>query len=202
MVKKENIGLIADIGCGDGNFIFQVSKKFPSASIFASDLSSVSVNATKKRLGKSSSKRKKKYLVCDASNVKKWASEINKIKIKNNSKILLSAWYILHEISHHKKNEVIKFFKNIKKYIPKAIILIGEITKIDYNILAINKNVSIMPEFLFFHELSGQGVLKFSDYDFILKKIPYRLLKTIKFDLVKVKNKKVPSAFIWFLKSK
>ena len=27
-IKKENIGLVADIGCGDGNFISQISNPF------------------------------------------------------------------------------------------------------------------------------------------------------------------------------
>ena len=97
---------------------------------------------------------------------------------------------------------IIRFFKDIKKYIPNAIILIGEITKIENHVLALNKDVSIMPEFLFFHELSGQGVLKFSDYDLILKKIPYRLSKCIKFDLMRHNKKTIPSAFIWLLKNK
>ncbi len=202
LVKKENIGLIADIGCGDGNFLSQISKKFPKAPIFASDLSNIAVSAAKRRLSKCLPKNKKKYLVCDASNVKKWSKEINKIKIKSGSKILISAWYILHEISNHKKNNIIKFFRNIKKYIPNSIVLIGEIMKIDNKTLAANKSTSIMPEFLFFHELSGQGVLKYEDYNTILKKIPFKLIKNIKFDNLKLNKKSVPSAFVWLLKNK
>jgi len=201
LVKKEKIGLLADIGCGDGNFLFQISKKFPSASIFASDISKIAVDASKKKL-KSKTSNKIKYLVCDAANVKKWAKEINKIKIPKNSKILISVWYILHEISNNNPNNIVKFFLEIKKYIPQSIILIGEITKFDYETMALNKNTSIMPEFLFFHELSGQGVLKYEDYDKILKKIPYKLEKNIKFDLIKSKTKNIPSAFIWLLKNK
>ena len=200
LVKKEKIGLLADIGCGDGNFLLQVSKKFPSASIFASDISKIAVDASKKKL-KTSLSKKKHYLVCDAANVKKWAKEINKIKIEKNSKILISVWYILHEISRNNPNNVINFFLQIKKYIPKSILLIGEITKFDYETMALNKSYSIMPEFLFFHELSGQGVLKYEDYDSILKKIPYKLEKQIKFDLIKTKNKSIPSAFIWLLRN-
>ena len=75
------------------------------------------------------------------------------------------------------------------------------ITKFDYETMALNKSFSIMPEFLFFHELSGQGVLKYEDYDSILKKIPYKLEKQIQFDLIKTKNKSIPSAFIWLLKN-
>ena len=202
LVKNENIGLIADIGCGDGNFLSQISKKFPSAPIFASDLSKIAVNAAKKRLSKYLPKHKKFFFVCDAANVKKWSNEIKKIKIKKNTKILISVWYILHEISNHNKNNIIKFFKNIKRYLPNSIVLIGEITKMDNKVLVENKHTSIMPEFLFFHELSGQGVLKYEDYGNILKKIPFKLLKNIKFDVMKVNKRKVPSAFIWLLRNK
>jgi|TARA_Y100000294_G_C8519783_1_gene322387 ubiquinone/menaquinone biosynthesis C-methylase UbiE len=201
LLKKENIGLIADVGCGDGNFISQVSEAFPSAEIFASDISNIAVKATKKRLSLKSPSQKKNYLVCDAVNVKKWALKIKKIKVKKNSKILISMWYILHEISKNNKFNIIKFFKTIYKFLPEAIVLIGEITRIDNHILAFNKNTSIMPEFLFFHELSGQGILRMSDYDFILKKIPYKLIKKIEFDIVKYKNLNLPSAFIWLLKN-
>ena len=200
LVKNENIGLLADIGCGDGNFLSQISKKFPSAPIFASDLSKIAVKAAKKRLSQYLPKQKKKFFVCDAADVKKWSNELKKIKIKKNSKILISVWYILHEISNHNKNNIIKFFKNIKRYLPNSIILIGEITKMDNKTLIDNKHTSIMPEFLFFHELSGQGVLKYKDYGDILKKIPFNLLKNIKFDVMRTNKKKVPSAFIWLLR--
>ena len=39
-------------------------------------------------------------------------------------------------------------------------------------------------EFLFFHEISGQGVLKIDDFNYI-KKIPYSLSNSYEFDYVK-----------------
>ncbi len=197
LLKKDEIGLVADIGCGDGNFLSQISKKFPGTPLFASDISQIAVNATKNNLKRF--KTKKNYLVCDASNVKKWSREIKKIKLKKGSKILITIWYILHEISNNNPKKVINFFNKIKKTLPNASILIGEITRFDYKTLYLNKDNSIMPEFLFFHELSGQGILRHEDFNLVLKKIPYKLKKNISFDNVKVKNKKIPSAFIWYL---
>ena len=89
--------------------------------------------------------------------------------------------------------------ENLKKYLPNAQILIGEITNIPSDILSKNIDTSIMPEFLFFHQLSNQGVLKYSDFKNIQSKIPQKVNREIKFDIVKFKNKSVPSAFIWSL---
>ena len=198
LLNRNEIDLVADIGCGDGNFLYQLSKKFPGIPVFASDISKIAVNTTKNNL--LALKSKKKFFVCDASNVKKWSKEIKKFKIGNDAKILVSIWYILHEISKNKPKLIIKFFKELKKNLPNAVVLIGEITRFDHKTLANNKALSIMPEFLFFHELSGQGVLKYEEFKYILKKIPYKLEKNIKFDQVKSSGKKVPSAFIWYLK--
>ena len=79
-------------------------------------------------------------------------------------------------------------------------ILVGEIVKIEPNLLSANKDISIMPEFLFFHEISGQGVLSINELDYIKRRIPYRLAKSFNFDYVKNGKKKTPSALIWFLK--
>lgn len=197
LFNKKEVGLVADIGCGDGNFLTQVTKKIPNIPLFASDISKIAVNASKKNLVKF--KTKKFFLVCDAFNVKKWAKEINKIKIEKNKKIIISIWYILHEISQNNPKRIINFFYEIKKNLPNASILIGEITRFNHSTLSKNKSHSIMPEFLFFHELSGQGILKYEDFNYILKRIPYKIKNNISFDYIKEKNKKIPSAFIWYL---
>lgn len=199
LIKNDGaIGLIADIGCGDGNFLNEASKKFLNIPLFASDISKVAVDAARKKL-RDINNTNKSFLVCDALNVEKWSKEIKKIKLNNNSKVLISIWYILHEISKSDPRLIIKFFEKIKKNIPNAILLIGEITKFNNTVLNKNKKISIMPEFLFFHEISGQGVLKYNDYKTILKKIPYTLKNSINFDIVKEQNKKTPSAFVWLL---
>ena len=106
----------------------------------------------------------------------------------------------MHEISKKDKKRIINFFNQIYKKCPYAEILVGEIVKIEPNLLSANKDISIMPEFLFFHEISGQGVLSINELDYIKRRIPYRLAKSFNFDYVKNGKKKTPSALIWFLK--
>ena len=111
-------------------------------------------------------------------------------------------WYVVHEISNNDKYKIINFFKEIKKNCPNANILIGEIIKVDNETLSENRDISILPEFLFFHEISGQGVLKIDDFNYIKKKIPYSLSNSYEFDYVKRNRKKIPSAIIWHLSPK
>lgn len=197
LIKKKEIGLIVDIGCGDGNYLIEINKMFKNVPILASDVSHIAVKEAAHNLKKL--KCKKKFLVCDAFDVKKWGTEANNFNIDKNKKILVSLWFILHEISKGKTKKIITFFKNLKTFLPRSQILIGEISKLPSESLTKYVDSSIMPEFLFFHELSGQGVLEYKDYKKIQKQIPQKLDHDIKFDLVKYKNQKIPSAFIWSL---
>ena len=53
-----------------------------------------------------------------------------------------------------------------------------------------------MPEFLFFHEISGQGVLSINELDYIKRRIPYRLAKSFNFDYVKMERKNSISTYM------
>ena len=61
------------------------------------------------------------------------------------------------------------------------------------------KDISIMPEFTFFHEISGQTILSKKDYEKIEKSIKFKTQKKIYFDYID-KSKAHPSAFVWHLK--
>lgn len=198
--KKNQFDVVADIGCGDGDYLSRSMEYFKDSTFFASDISSKAINECKKNLKKKFPRKKVLYFKSDASNVKKWCTKLNQIKPYSSSKILINFWYVVHEISESKKSKVINFIKSIKNHCPDADILIGEITKIDENTLLKNKETSILPEFLFFHEISGQGVLSINDLNFIKSRIPYRLINYHEFDHVYNNKKKIPSAVIWHLK--
>lgn len=198
--KKNDFDLVADIGCGDGDYLSKSIKYFSNSTFLASDISSKAIFECKKNLSKKFFKKKINYLKCDASNVEKWCDKINKLKPNHDSKILITIWYVVHEISDNNKLKVINFFKKIKINCPNAEILIGEIVNIDSPILNENKEISILPEFLFFHEISGQGVLSIKELNYIKKKIPYKLINYHEFDYVFYKKNKIPSAIIWHLR--
>ena len=77
----------------------------------------------------------------------------------------------------------------------------GEITAIPPSLLAACHETSIMPEMLFFHELSGQRVLSWDTWNEILHEIYYQLAGERPFDSVPVvKDRGTPSSFVWHLK--
>jgi len=202
-IKKKNYDLIVDIGCGNGEFLKRCSEINPQSKYIAVDLSNKALKEAKIKLKKNNSKLDVKYFKCNGSDVEKWSAFVNKEtqEIKN-PKILITMWYLIHEISNNKIGTVIKFLNNINKKITNVEIIIGEILKINPSKLLHGKDTSIMPEFLFFHEISGQGVLSKNDYEKIEKKINYRSGKKYYFDYVNYKKSKTPSAMVWYLKKK
>ncbi len=202
MIENMDIGLIADIGCGDGNFLSKVVELFPSVNVIASDISKTSVSFALANLKKNFPGNKFESVLSDAMNINCWAKFVAERANKAKGKTLISMWYLIHEISRGNDEVVINFFKNIYKKCPQAEIIIGEIVAIPASILAANRYDSIMPEFLFFHEISGQGVLAWIQYQNILKNIPYKLINEELFDLVKDGDKNIPTGFIWQLQPK
>jgi hypothetical protein len=67
--------------------------------------------------------------------------------------------------------------------------------------LAENSRISIMPEYLFFHRLSGQGVMSWDAWQRILSQTSYNLAAEVRFDEVTCQNgESLPSGFVWHLK--
>lgn len=195
LINKNDFDIICDLGCGDGFFLDLINKKFKNKKILGSDLSNIALEETKKKF----KKKKVELLRSNASDVRKWSKWILKNYDSDKDNIIISMWFIIHEISNKNENFIINFFKNINFLIPGAKILLGEIIEPDLDILRNNKLNSIMPEYLLFHQLSGQGVFSLKELKNILKKIPYKITKKINVDEIYVKNKKDPSGIIWFL---
>jgi len=200
MIKKIDLGLIADVGCGDGNFLSRVLQLFPDVDVVASDISKTSVDFTLKNLRQLFPQAKIQSVLTDATDVACWASFVAEQAKKQNKQVVISMWYLIHEISKGKESVVIDFLNSIYQTCPQAHIIIGEIVAIPENVLAANRYDSIMPEFLFFHEVSGQGVLGWDQYRSILTKIPYELAGESLFDIVKDQAGDIPTGFVWHLK--
>ena len=125
-------------------------------------------------------------------------------KIKNytkGKKTVFFFWFLLHEISNNKKSVIIDFLKNVKKKFPNSKIVICELTKQSKEIFEINSEKTLMPEYLLFHDFSGQGVLSFLDYKEILSQTGYSLKKEWLFDKNQGKSEgqSEPSTFVWIL---
>ncbi len=196
---KDDFSFVIDVGCGNGEYLSRCIKFFSKANFVASDVSPKALKECKKNLKKKFPNKKVSYFRCDAYNVNKFCSFINRLNVSS-EKTLITFWYVVHEISKNDKKRIINFFKQIHNRCPNAEILVGEIVRIEPNLLSVNKDISIMPEFLFFHEISGQGVFSIDELNYIKQRIPYRLSKSYNFDYVKNAKKKTPSALIWYFK--
>lgn len=189
---------LIDLGCGNGDFIKLALKVKKDLKIVGIDLSNDSVRTCKKNLKKYICRKKSIIFNSDISKVTYWKKKSN--RILKNSNPIISMWFMLHEISDHKVKNVKNFLKKVYKNFPKNSLLIGEIIKQDNNILKEIHENSLMPEYLFFHKLSGQGILSWDDYKSLLVDSPYLLEYEWKFD--NENSKKIPSAFVWILKPK
>ena len=66
--------------------------------------------------------------------------------------------------------------------------------------MAEDQDFSIMPEFLLFHALSGQGLLSWGTWQEVLDGIPYSLKEELRFDEVRpAEGEPIPASFLWVL---
>jgi hypothetical protein len=202
MLATVNPACITDVACGDGEFLKRVVNRFPDIDVIASDLSEVAISQTVKNLNTLYPDKSVVPVQTDALDVSKWASIAAEHAENAAGDMVISMWYLIHEISRHDENVIVDFLRRIHEECPRAHLIIGEIVSIPNHILVKNRHGSIMPEFLLFHDISGQGVLTWQQFQTILTKIPYVLEHEAKFDLVEDDGEEFPTGIVWHLKPK
>jgi SAM-dependent methyltransferase len=191
--------VLIDLGCGDGTFLELACREWPAVIVVASDMSPLAVEYSVARL-KQIGRPAGAGIVADASAVESWVSELPEA-LKSASPCVVSIWFVAHEFSNGKPETILDFFHRLRSSLPGAQIVLAEIVAIPADVLAANYSASIMPEFLFFHELSKQGVLGWDTWQAILRQIPYALSAERQFDLVDGGDgAPVPSSFVWHLR--
>ncbi len=192
---------IADIGCGDGHFLDTILKSIPNKNAVGIDLSEIAIQATRANLQKKYPDRTIETVCDDAEDVPGWGAKLS--SLLKTSPCVISMWFLLHEISNYKPKRVADFLRQIHRLFPKAPLIICEIVRQEDSILARARKDSIMPEYLFFHDLSGQGVLSWKEYQGVLAEIPYQLASERLFDEIPGGDGlREPSSFIWCLTPK
>jgi hypothetical protein len=113
---------------------------------------------------------------------------------------VVSLWFVLHEFTAGMVDRAVRFFKDLHAQLPGADIIVGEIVNLPPEVMAAGRGESIMPEFLLFHALSGQGVLTWEQHRQVLGDIPYTLAAEVLFDeLPDGAGGLLPSSFVWHL---
>jgi SAM-dependent methyltransferase len=199
MFKESTPAALIDVGCGDGQFLASACVEWSGIAVAAVDLSRIAVDTTLERLG-TSGRSNVIGVVQDAASVGAWIAALPG-ELKARTPLVVSMWFVAHEFSGGEPQTVINFFRELRAILPDAEIILGEITALPPELLAKNCDISIMPEFLLFHELSAQGVLSWNEWHRVLAGIPYELARERLFDvLVESGEKIMPSSFIWHLK--
>ena len=191
---------IIDLGVGNGDFIKESIKFLKLKKIVGIDLSKKSISISKKNLSRFN-KIEKKFINENANSVNKWSRKLD--NFLNNEKLVISMWFLIQEIAKNDKKNFINFLNKIHKRFPSATLVICELVRIDSKLLSQNKDHSIIPEYLFFHDLSHQHVFSWKDFKDIFKNTPYKIDREYFFDEIKNNDQKIiPSTFITCLKPK
>lgn len=199
--RRVQFDLIADIGCGDGRFLDFVLKGVPAVKAVGIDLSEVSVNTTRENLRKKYPDREIKTFAADASDIQKWSEPL--LKIAKTDRLVISMWFLLHEISGRNPETVIRFLTRVHELFPVTPLVICELVCQEAKLLTRHRKELVMPEYLLFHDLSEQGVLSWKEYREILKAIPYQLASERTFDEIGDEGlEKEPATFVWCLTPK
>ena len=194
--KENNFSSLIDLGVGNGDFAILSKKILKLKKICGVDFSRESVKISKKKIEKL--KIKNLIIKEDAKKIEKWSKKI--IKFTDNQEILISMWFLIQEISSNSKSTIINFLNKLKKNFPKAKIILCELVKADAVTYSLNKDFTFMPEYMLFHDLSGQGVFGYRDLENIIKKSNFKIEKRIIFDELKANEKSIPSCVTYILK--
>ena len=196
--RKAVFDTLVDIGCGDGQFLSTFLKEVPGKKTVGVDLSKLSTQTTEKNLRLQYPGLELTTVCCDALDVKKWGQDV--LRIAQGGKVAISMWFLLHEISRNQPKILIEFFRQIHDIFPAAPIVVGEVVRQSEDILLSNNVRSLLPEYLFFHEMSNQGILSWQEYRQVLNNSAYDLVIERLFDEAPDKEgRTIPSAFVWCL---
>ena len=110
---------VIDIGLGNGDFVIELCKNLKLNKIVGIDFSRTSINEAKRSINKQIKNTKRKLFICDdGANIKNWGKKVK--KFLNNEKIVITMWFLIHEISNSEKIKIQNFLKNIYSSFSKS----------------------------------------------------------------------------------
>jgi len=190
---------LTDIGCGDGTFLQQATLVRPGLSVTAVDLSEQAIGLVRQRLSEHLPLQKYSCVVCDGFDVDQWAQAV---LAPPRTRQLITLWFLLHEISNGSVERLVFFLKQIHAHFPTATIAFAELCRLSPEELVSHRHTSIMPEYLLFHELSGQHILREDELSKLITSVPYRLICRREFDPILYNSKLLPSSILCILAPK
>lgn len=200
MLRKDDYQMIVDVGCGDGKFLSGCMRTWPAAKLVGVDISPTAVDQTLRRIHHEEAQRHIEGVVADGADLSAWTSFVQQGSEQAGARVLISCWFLIHEISRGQVKIVVDYFAELRKQCPHARVLVGEVVRLTRKTLAINRSSSVLPELTLLHDLSRQGLLSWDQWQRVVAEIPYRLRAERLFDVVRSENgTSIPSSFIWYL---
>lgn len=190
ILDERPVDILIDVGCGDGAFAAAMAERHKNIKIYAVDAAPEALEETVKRLGKDFPATPVETVLSDAREAEHWLAPV---KADADTRIVVSFWFLLHEISGGDVTPVLELLSTIHGRFPQAEIVIGEIIDGGIEALAENRSMTIMPEYLLFHELSGQGPFSVEQINELIASSPYEKADEKLFDVVEHAGEKVPS---------
>ena len=196
--RKVRFRVIADIGCGDGRFLDCVLRGVPDVSVVGMDVSEVSIHTAREKLTHRHPSRALTTFLADGAKINEWSGRL--LQIARSDELVISMWFLLHEICCGDPIKAQQFLSSVHELFPQTPLIACELVRQTPALLSRYRKQSIMPEYVFFHDLSEQGILSWSQYQTILKKIPYTLAMERLYDQIgTVPCEKEPAVFVWCL---
>lgn len=199
LLGNEQVDVIADVGCGDGEFLARCATSFPGAHLVGIDLSEVAVNVTRTRFQKAGQDTRFSGLIANGADIHAWVGPA--LALAKHGRLLISMWFLLHEFSENRVHVVATFLRRLQHACPNAIVIIGEVVKHSAETLRLNRGSSVLPELTLVHELSGQGLLTWDQWQEVVARVPYQIERQLLFDELVPSDggELMPSNFIWKL---
>lgn len=197
IISKNNISNLIDLGLGDAGLIKYLLKENVKISYAGVDLSSKVIKALKKKM------KHPKNMICeDIFKIKKWSNKIPKTQFKDENKLCINFMFTLHENNFDEDGKVIDFLNNLNYTYPKAKLIITEVFNFPPKVLSKSSAQSILPEFIFFHQLSNQKLFYYNQLKKIFKKSNYFVSEEINYSQIKTSGYNSPTYSTFLLKPK
>lgn len=193
LARNNLLESVIDVACGNGDFMDQASKRCRGEFRgFGVDLSPRSVESCESRFVNDS-----RFSFCraDGRDIKFWKKQA--VVCGNDKPHLISMWFLLHELAGIGIN-IGDYLKNVRSAFPEAAILIGELLDPPSGNYT-ESQLTIMPEYKFFHSLSNQKLLDKQSLELAIKRAGFEVVDYRGYDMITLGEITTPSIATWVI---
>lgn len=175
LIKKYNRKHILDLGCGTGEFLFNLAKKNTGSNTkyYGIDISSEAIGHAKEIAKKMSIDNIVELEICSIF-------ELNKVKRKWPEIDIMTCMFVMHEFLFEGRHIVIGLLKDIKKNFEGCLLIICELCK--QPLETIRKKPTAVAEHHLFHDLSNQLLITNDEWKNLFREAGYDLVEEKRFD--------------------